>query len=76
MSSSSLTGARRDWGSSSRPSITALGLGSCLSGALGLLDGGDFIAEVTEAVGLGQDFQEYVCPLSDWLDVFVVPSKL
>ena len=47
-----------------------------LAGVFGLLDGGDFIAEVTEAVGLGQDFQEYVCPLSDWLDVFVVPSKL
>ena len=76
MRSSSSTGARRGWGSSSRPSITALGLGSCLSGALGLLDGGDFIAEVTEAVGLGQDFQEDVCPLSNWLDVFVVPCKL
>ena len=47
--------------------------GSCLSGVLGLFDGGDFIAEVNEGV---QDFQEDVCPVGDWLDMFVVQTKL
>ena len=37
---------------------------------------GIFIAEVTEEewFELGQDFQEGVCPVADWLDLFVVPS--
>ena len=49
-------------------------IGSCLSGVLlGLFDGGDFIAEVNEGV---QDFQEDVCPVGDWLDMFVVQTKL
>ena len=47
-----------------------------LSGVLGLFDGGDFNVEVTveEGVGAGQDFQEDVCRVGDWLDVFVLPS--
>merc|ERR1719341_2782023 len=47
-----------------------------LPGVPGLLDGGDFIEEVTEkeGVALGQDCQEEVCPVVSWLDVFVVAS--
>ena len=47
-----------------------------LVGVFGLLDGGHFIAEVTEeqVVGLGQDFQEDDCAVGDWLDVFVAPN--
>jgi hypothetical protein len=47
-----------------------------LVGVFGLLDGGDFIAEVTEeqVVGLGQDSQEDVCAVGNWLDVFVAPN--
>ena len=42
----------------------------------GLLDCGDFIAEVTEeqVVGLGQDSQKEVCAVGNWLDVFVAPN--
>ena len=41
----------------------------------GLLDGGDFIEEVTEkeGVALGQDYQEEFCPVVGWLNVFVIP---
>ena len=40
-----------------------------LAGVFGLLDGGDFIAEVTEeqVFGLGQDSQENVCAVGNWL---------
>ena len=49
-----------------------------LSGVLGLLEGWDFIAEGIEEEGveLGQNFQEGVCPVGDWLDMFVVQTKL
>ena len=52
-------------------------IGSSLPvGVFGLLDGGDFIPEVTEelVVGLDKDFQEDVCAVADWLDVFVRPN--
>jgi hypothetical protein len=52
-------------------------IGSSLPGGVfGLLDGGDFIPEVTEelVVGLDQDLQEDVCAVGDWLDVFVRPN--
>ena len=48
-----------------------------LPAVFGLLDGGDFIAEVTEeqVVGLvGQNVQEDVCAVGAWLDVFVAPN--